>query len=106
MTRIKMHIFKVKLPFTLHVRLNADYKIGCQQCSLFLGEQTSCLPEGNEVAAATCEVQMHSMAEGVGLCNIKKPSIWTRLARIDVGLVGRLKEGAKSFWERDKRWLC
>ena len=49
------------------------------------------------MAAATCEVQMHSMAEGVGLCNIKKPFTWTRLARMDVGLVGRLKEGAKSF---------
>ena len=106
MIRIKTHILKVKLPFYPPCKVKYGLQIGCQQCSLFLGEQTSCLPEGNEVAAATCEVQMQSMVEGVGLCNIKKPSTWTRLARMDVGLVGRLKEGAKSFWERDKRWLC
>ena len=31
MARIKMHIPKEKLPFTLHVRLNAGCKMGCQQ---------------------------------------------------------------------------
>ena len=31
MTRINMPISKVKLPFTIYVRLNADCKIGCQQ---------------------------------------------------------------------------
>ena len=66
-------------------------------CSLFLGEQTSCMPEGTEVATATCEVHVQSMAEGVGLCNIKKPSTWTRLTQMDVRPVGLLKEGAKSF---------
>lgn len=34
---------------------------------------------------------------GVGLNNIRKPSIWTRLVRMNVGLVGMLKEGDKSI---------
>ena len=95
---IRINMFQGKITIYPLYEIKYGLQIGCQQCSLFLGEQTSCLPEGNEVAVATCEVQMQSMAEGVGLCNIKKPSTWTRLARMDVGLVGRLKEGAKSFW--------
>ena len=48
-------------------------------CSLFLGAQNSCLPEGTELASATCEVHVQSMDESVMLSNIKKPSTWTRL---------------------------
>ena len=66
-------------------------------CSLFLGAQNSCLLEGTDLALATREVYGQSMDEGVGLSNIKKPSTWTRLVRMDVGLVGMLKEGAKSI---------
>ena len=34
---------------------------------------------------------------GVGLSNIRKSSTWTRLVRMEFGLVGVLKEGAKSI---------
>ena len=37
MSRIKMHISKVKLPFTVHVRLNAGCKIRCQHESVHVG---------------------------------------------------------------------
>lgn len=35
--------------------------------------------------------------DGVGLSNIKKPSTWTRLVKMDVGPMGTIKEGAKSI---------
>ena len=66
-------------------------------CSLFLGVQNSCLHEGTELAPTTHEVHVQIIEDGVGLSNIKRPSTWTRLAWMDVGLVGILKEGAKSI---------
>ena len=66
-------------------------------CSIFLGAQNSCQPEGTELASTTREVHVQSMDEGVGLSNIKKPSTWARLVWMDVGPVGMLKEGGKSI---------
>ena len=65
--------------------------------SLFLGVQNSCLHEGTELAPTTHEEHVQSIDDDVGLTNIKKPSTWTRLVRMDVGPVGMLKEGVESI---------
>ena len=40
---------------------------------------------------------MDCTEDGVGMNSNKKKNTWTRLARMDVGPVGMLKEGAKSI---------
>ena len=65
--------------------------------SLILGRQKPCLHERSEVAPTIHEEHVQISDAGVGLNNIRKPSTWTRLVRMDVGPVGVLKEGAKSI---------
>ena len=64
-------------------------KGGGDSDSLILGRPKPCLHGKLEVAPKT-----HAR---VGINNTRKLSTWTRLVRMEVGLVGILKEGAKSI---------
>ena len=70
-------------------------KGGGDSGSLILEGQKPCLPERSEVAPTVHEEHVQISNARVGLNNIRKPSTWTRLVRMDVGPVGVLKEGAK-----------
>lgn len=60
-------------------------------CFLVLGVQNSSLNGGTDLVPSTQKEHMQSNEEGVGLNNIKKQHTWTRLVRMDVGLMGIIK---------------
>ena len=65
--------------------------------SLMLGGQKPCLHYRFEVVPIIHAEHIQISIVGVGSNKIRKPSTWTRLVRMEFGLVGVLKEGAKSI---------
>ena len=70
-------------------------KGGGDSGSLILGGQKPCFHERSEVVPTVHEEHVQISNARVRLNNIRKPSTWTRLVRMDVGPMGVLKEGAK-----------
>ncbi|KAF3968465.1 hypothetical protein CMV_007642 [Castanea mollissima] len=66
-------------------------------CSVDLGVHNSSLYVGTDLALAIHKEHVYYTEEGVGLNSNKKKNTWTRLARMDDGPVGILKEEAKSI---------
>ncbi|KAK7853578.1 uncharacterized protein CFP56_035475 [Quercus suber] len=63
-----------------------------------IGVQSSSIEGGSDLVPALHKEQVVCTADGVGLNSNKKKTTWTRLARMDVGPMGILKEGAKILW--------
>ena len=65
--------------------------------SVDLGVHSLSLELGTDLAPTIHKEHVYCTEDGVGLSSNKKKNTWTRLARMDIGLVGILKEGAKSI---------
>ena len=72
-------------------------KGGGDSDSLILGRPKPCLHGKSEVAPETHAKHVQINNAGVGLNKTRKLSTWTGLVRMEVGLVGVLKEGAQSI---------
>ena len=66
-------------------------------CSIDLGVHNSSLDVGTDLVPVIYKKYVYCTEEGARLSSNKKKNTWTRLARMDVGPVEILKEGAKSI---------
>ena len=62
-----------------------------------LGVHSSSIEVGSDLAPALHKEHVDCTEDGAGLNSNKKKNTWTRLARMEVGPVEMLKEGAKSI---------